>query len=92
MKGIVIHWQTCKKQMEENIERYLFAFRKHFFSFFRLLLFIFMENIKQCPETMIKHIKIENLSQNMCIQHIENAKSCFLNIKIFFYFLFGMLN
>jgi hypothetical protein len=37
---------------------------------------------------MVKHIKIENLFRNVCIQHIENVKNCFFNIKFLFYFPF----
>jgi hypothetical protein len=36
---------------------------------------------------MVKYIKIENLSWNMYMQHFENVKSYFPNIKPLFYFL-----
>jgi hypothetical protein len=47
-----------------------------------------LENAKQCPGAMVKHIKIEYLSRNVYIQHFGNIKSYFPNIKSLFYFLF----
>jgi hypothetical protein len=39
------------------------------------------------PRTIVKYIKIENLSWNMCIhQHFGNVKSYFSNIKSLFLF------
>jgi hypothetical protein len=44
--------------------------------------------LNSASEAMIKHIKIENVSRNVYIQHLRNVKSYFSNIKFIFYFIF----
>jgi hypothetical protein len=40
--------------------------------------------VNSAPGAMIEHIKIENLSRNICIQHFENVKVTFPILNILF--------
>jgi hypothetical protein len=49
--------------------------------------------LNSVPGALVKHNKIEIMSQIPCIQYLKNIKSCLLNINFIFYFIFfSMLN
>jgi hypothetical protein len=46
--------------------------------------------LNSAPGVLVKYINKEFVYWNLCIQYIENIKSCL--IKLTLHFIFGMLN